>query len=514
MDSVRDEIDQNAPLDENFRLIASMSRAEKRVFSLMAAMGQADLNQGYMRLFRLYNGKEAGGKEKLPILSTSSGRQLKSQLRATIFRSLRYQHGETLQKPKLEGGIRDVEMLYNRGLFHQGWKRLRQVQRAAEKAEQLELQMQCLQLEIQLHFDTQEYSSLEALEDLHQREEILTVAIQDKRKARQIFQRVYHLASRSIRVGSEERQAQIEQLNQRLARLRSKQYPDFWTNIYLYTAAGALALMERKMRAAEAQLEMLMQLWFKKQTLIQDAFPLWMVGMRSFLSFLFLDRQFDRFRSELRLFQSWPKRFPLYQHHFKFNLIDLELLYHMNTGELDPAAGLVEDIKQLLQDDGERLPPGKVMQLCYNVSMLFFLHGEFVEVNRWCRRMEMMDRVDQRTDLQEFAKLLSLVTLFERGEESLLDSRLASVQRYFKKRGKISSYEDLILKSLRTLTKGIPLLELASYFQAFHQKLLHLTDRRSERKWVGMQEMLLWTESRAQGISLKTLFRERSKEPW
>lgn len=503
-----------SPLDEVYLLVSSLNKAEKRVFTQLSAQGQANLDQGYMRLFRAFNGEIDLEKADLPSLGSVSGRQVRSQLRQNVFRSLRFQHEQSQNLGKLEGGMRDVELLFTRGLYHQAQKRLKQVQRAAEKAEQLSIQLKVVQKEIQIQFDTQQYGGIEGLDALHDQEVALEVELQKERKARQLFQQVYHLVRRRIRVGSEERQLKIKALWMGIEAMRGGENPRFWTQIYLTTASGVLALMEGDMSKTETYLETLMQRWYFRQDLIADDFPLWLTGMRSFLSFLFLNKQFGRFHTELKLFQSWPDRFPLYRHLFRFNLMDLELLYHMNTGELTPALGLVDAIQGLLDQDGDRLPPSKHLQLSYNVAILFFLHSEFKLASRWCRRIDMMDRIDHRIDLQEFSKLLSLFSFYERGDLDLLHYQLASVQRYFKRRGKLTTYEALLLEKVRELGKGIPLLEVPAFFSSFHNQLVALAGLQAERKWVGIQEILLWTQSRAEGRSLKSIFVKKSQEPW
>ncbi len=528
-------MDNSSEPDEISLLIAAMNKAEKRTFTQLSGLAQGDSGQGYMRLYRCYLGDETFESADLPEAGSNHIRQLRHQLRQHLFRALRYHHGSNRPEKHFTQLLEEVEFLSTRALYRQAAKRLRLARKVAAQNQDLKAQIRCIRKDLQVQFNLEQFPTTEELAALHAEEEELEAALLLEGQARRLYLKIYHFSRSRARIESAEQKRIIDRISLELEGLEELKDPEeleelkdpeeleelegqgrdhFWTQVHLLTGGGMVALLKRDFDQAGPRFEKLMELWAAHSHLLVSEFDLFLTGMRNYLSTLLLTRQFDRFYAEIQRFSKWPARFPEQKSLFEFNLMSLEMLYHMNSGEIEPARPLVRRMEKLLDRDQNRLPQNNLLLMCYNVAQLFFLHSEFKTASAWCLRIDRLYNLKHRMDLQEFVKILYLFILFEREASDLMDSQLRTLTRYLKKVRKPSEYESFLIASGKELAKGMPPQEIRSWFEKFHQQLEALAGSYPPGKLVGMPEMLLWTQSRMEGRSLKSLFVEKCKEPW
>jgi sulfur relay (sulfurtransferase) DsrC/TusE family protein len=122
------------PSSELFDLIRTLTKSEKRFFKLQSSLQSGDKN--YVRLFDLIEKMEAYDEDL--VKKTFKGEKFikhlpseKNHLYKLILKSLRSYYSETSIASSLKQEIKNVEILYNKGLFDECTKFIERAKKTA-----------------------------------------------------------------------------------------------------------------------------------------------------------------------------------------------------------------------------------------------------------------------------------------------------------------------------------------------------------------------------------------------
>lgn len=494
-------------------LVDSLEKAERRFFSQWCGLGQSNQEQHYLQLYRAYLG-EAALPESLPAPTSAAGRQVRRRLRQQLLRSLQIAHQRHSPATQLRNALSEIELLFERGLYSLSLKRLRQARKLAIKFADLPTQRHLLQWEVQLSLVLDPKWPHASLTELQQQENELLQQEQLATRARQLFEQVKHFGGTYTRVVSDARQQRWDSLKTQAEAILISPETHFPTWAYLQTTLGILYLIRRDLATANDHFQELITAWPAQIHLLPVYLDLWIVGVCNHLNVLLLSGKFYEFSQAMKRHRQSALQHPALEAQWAPPLLSLQLLRQMNTGELEGAQPLTDQIASLLDRSGERLPPRRAVQLAHNVAMLYFLHREFREARRWCRRIADMPTTTFRVGIQEFGRLWLLFLYYEAEELDLMAYRLDATQRYFKRRGKVNRYEQCLLDTAAQLVQSPQGPDKTALFTRFHQDLLDLQSDPSLQKPIGIQEMWLWAQSQKEGRSLKAIFVEAIRSQW
>ncbi len=155
--------------DDLFQLIKSLSRPERRYFRLFASRYSG--KKKYMQLFDAIDRQEVYNEEQLRVEfeGDSFANQFhvaKNYLYKLILRSLRGFYAQSSLRARLQEMLREIEILYERGLFKQAQKLLNQVKKMSKRLDDPYLELAAHSFRHQLSGKIS--SKLEKLDDLQE----------------------------------------------------------------------------------------------------------------------------------------------------------------------------------------------------------------------------------------------------------------------------------------------------------------------------------------------------------
>ena len=122
--------------DDLFVLIKSLSRAEKRYFTVNANAGRGGKEPSYLQLFKLMNDLEEYDDAKLKKYFPKNLSWEKNNLYKLILRSMRNFRSDKSAYARIKEMIIDVQFLMERGLFEQAYKLLNKCKKLAIEYDQ------------------------------------------------------------------------------------------------------------------------------------------------------------------------------------------------------------------------------------------------------------------------------------------------------------------------------------------------------------------------------------------
>lgn len=113
------------------------------------------------------------------------------------------------------------------------------------------------------------------------------------------------------------------------------------------------------------------------------------------------------------------------------NHIHLQLIYLLNTGELEKATALRPEIDKGIARYKNKVNKARELALYYNLATAYFLCGNWVIAFNYYNKV-LQDNTDARKDLKYIAELLLAALQFELGNSDLTEYLRRNIERRFK----------------------------------------------------------------------------------
>lgn len=186
----------------------------------------------------------------------------------------------------------------------------------------------------------------------------------------------------------------------------------------------------------------------------------------------------------------------------------LELGIHLQLGQSDSALALVPLIERGLERYGESLGPIRKAGFNYQVAYTLLLSGRVDEALHWTNRL--LDELSsaESSELVTAGRLLYLVVLFETGKKDVLSYALRNTERFLKNRGHMQQSELIFLSLMRALTKAGDRSEQDQAYSSFQRAMADLAH---DRKSMGVHDHFdasAWVEARSSARSLASVVRD------
>lgn len=207
-------------------LIHSLSKSEKRYFTLLASSDQKD----FYRLYQLLESQAVfNEKQVLKAYGEKSPEPARKYLYRTLMKALRLYESEKNTEGKLMSLLQDARILHDKGFFAAAQEQLAKLKTLALQHEKFSYRMPALRLELQLHSRSQ-FSDLNEQTLVEQYNTMLQVLEHEQNFARHAY--LYEtLSCRYWQRGLTQNPAEIQRLNDLLLEeyqlLNSRHYESF-----------------------------------------------------------------------------------------------------------------------------------------------------------------------------------------------------------------------------------------------------------------------------------------------
>lgn len=191
---------------------------------------------------------------------------------------------------------------------------------------------------------------------------------------------------------------------------------------------------------------------------------------------------------------------------FKFAVVELQhQLYFMNAGRLKEALDRESIIMAGLKNYGKQLPDGNRLTFLYNLGVTHLINDNHKMAYEHFNRIKNLGRLAMRTDLQGVARLLRLLLLSQRGDNTEIGHFLRNSKRFFGKKNRNYKLEVTVHKWLKKHNKIGGLVERKESIRSFSEQVIPFM----EQGILGAEEMYIWANSIYRGVKPYRVFEER-----
>lgn len=408
-----------------FHLIKSLSRTEKRYLKIH--FKHAGKEAIYMQLLAAIEQQEVYDEEVLKVkfkeyTFVKHFHLSKRYLYDLILQALRNYHREISQKAKVNDLLKNVEILYLKGLYPLAERDCKQAARIADTYE----------------LDT---AKLDAL--FWQRKLIQAQAPGDRRAIGEVVQEQSQVLT------------DLQQLNglwQNLLQLTPdprEPRPSLQARILRANADYLQLLNERKIQEAETTLTELVNDLEKYPKHLKNDPSIWPANLNNLLGLLLFEKKqtaaLELIQKAKHFYAGLPQLdTPTIRLILRTYNIELEL-YRDRKDRLS-AQQSIEDIQDFLQKQKGNVPRSYLLSFWFQFANLHFWDRDYEQSLHWINRVLNQNFKADRMDLQRYIRWLNLMVHLEMENFFVLRYYVGSMRRFLKKQGDLTPYEQILLR--------------------------------------------------------------------
>jgi len=499
------------------KLIRSLTKSEKRYFSLYASRHTLGKENNSLRMFKKLESLKTYNEKKFLQKNREEGfakhyRFNKHFLYRLILESLRAFHAGKTIESEIREHLDYHDVLAEKGLFNEALYELSAAKSKAIKYQYYELLLDVLRKELILYRE-QSLTEINAQTiDDHFKQFYATLSdlssvIEHQSVAVRIGQRI----SKAGFIRNKESIDEILSLN---VHGKIKKAPgQFAAALNFYTARVALGFITQDYLGALKETDSLIGIIEQHPHIVKET-------PRSYLGVLYnkiiLLNNLSRFKEMVEVadkIQAIPVRTQVLRNRKFYSSHNLILSMYPKTGEFDKGLELLTKVERELKEGVVQfLSP--IHRLTHNFSgaNLHFGTGNFAASNKYLQEIIVGGEESPRSDIVAYAHIMRMIVQFEMGKQDLLEYTVRSVYRFLYRRQRIYKFEDSILRFIRKKAPAINSpKETIQAFKELYAELLPLTKDPYERNAFIYFDIMSWLESKISGRTFAEVLTKKNK---
>lgn len=506
----------NRNTDALFQLIQSMERAEKRNFKLYMTRNSATGNLKVIQLFDALDKMKQYDETILLAKNKSIQKQQLSNLKAHLYQEILSSIRLLKQVDNIDLQLHEqldfARILYNKGLYLQSLKILDKIKELAKANNQVTYIQQVLFLEKKIE-------GLHITRSMQNRAELLCNEVDETNQRLLVISTLSNYAlllyGWYIKHGharNEEDKAALDEYFQHPVFAESGLYKGFYERLYLYQCYCWYAFITQDFLLYYRYTQKWVDLFNAEPKMIEVETAHYIKGLHNLISAHFDLRNYRKFNETILVFEQFIQT-PVVQNNPNNLIQTFTYLYtakinkHFMEGSFTKGLSLVPEIEAKLKEYELYLDRHRILVFYYKIASLYFGSGDFEKSIDYLNKIIHL-KVDLRTDLQCYARLLHLIAHFELGNFTILEYLLKSVYRFMAKMQNLSSVEEALFRFLRNAFRISPK-KVKPLFEELLLKLNSITEDRLENRAFMYLDMVSWLESKIQEKNVQTIIRQK-----
>jgi hypothetical protein len=294
--------------------------------------------------------------------------------------------------------------------------------------------------------------------------------------------------------------------------VQMKDCKGFYERLYLYQCLCWHAFITQNLLLYYRYCQKWVDLFEAEPKMIEIETALYIKGMHNLMSAHFDLRNYQKFNETIQAFEQFMLT-PVIQQN-QNNLIQTfvylntaRLNKHFMEGTFTKGLELVPVIEEKLKEYELFLDRHRVLVFYYKIASLYFGSGDNERSIDYLNKI-INWKVDLRTDIQCYARLLHLIAHYELGNYDLLEYLLKSVYRFMSKMYNLSTVEEKIFGFLKSSFHLSPK-QLKPQFEKLLAELKPLEKNRLESRAFMYLDIISWLESKIEHQPVQNVIRQK-----
>lgn len=505
----------NRQTDSLFQLVKSLEKAEKRNFKLYIRRNSGGEDLKIVQLFDALDKMQEYDENQLLKNKSLRKQQLpniKSHLYREILASLRILKDTDNIDLQLQEQLSNAVLLYDKGLYLQALKILDRMKEQARFYKQYSFVLHALLFEKKIE-------SLHITRSIQDRAEILT---REAEEVNQKLVRISRLSNLSLQLYSwyikngharnEDEVAALRVFFEDHLPRNATLLEGFYENLYLYQSYCWYMFIRQNWLLYYRYANKWVDLFRREPQMLQVEAANYIKGMHNLLTANFGLRNYEKFQETLEEFEKFSGS-DIVRRTDNINIQAFVYLHialinkHFLEGSFTEGLKLVAHIDEKLREYTLYLDRHRVLVFHYKIASMYFGSGDYEKAIDHLNKI-INWKMDLRTDLQCYSRLLHLIAHYELGNYELVEYLARSVYRFMTRMEHLSVVEEEILKFLRASFR-IPPSELKGTFNNLLTKLKQHENNPLETRAFSYLDIISWLESKIYGKPIQQVIRQK-----
>ncbi len=506
----------NRSADEVFQLVKSLEKAEKRNFKLFVKRNSAISDLKVIRLFdsldKMDEYSEDALLKKTPGVKKQQLSNLKAHLYRQILASLRILKDENNIDIQLHEQMDHARILYNKGLYLQSLKGLSKIKETAKAYNQVTFWLQALIFEKKIE-------ALHITRSFEDRAELLAREVEELDNQLVMIGKLSNLALQLygwyIKMGHARDEKDVMAVKNFFEANLPKdapQYKGFYERLYLYQSYCWYGFILQDFLMYYRNCQKWVDLFEQQPFMKKVESQLYIKGTHNLLNAHFMLMNHDKFNEALHQFENFYRS---KEAHINDNNRVQTFVYlyiarinkHFMEGTFTQGLKLVPQIEEKLKEFELKLDRHRVLVFYYKIACLYFGSGNNEKAIEYLNRI-INWKVDLRTDLQCYSRLLHLIAHYELGNYELMEYLIKSVYRFMAKMQSLSVVEEEIFRFLRK-SFHLDTRQVKQAFTILHDKLKKYEGSPLESRSFMYLDIISWLESKTGNVPVQEVIRQK-----
>ncbi len=507
----------NRTTDSLFQLVKSLKKAEKRNFKLYITRNSGSNDMKIIRLFDALDKMKVYDESVLLQRHKDIMKQQLSNLKAHLYReilsSLRLIKDDNIDM-QLHEQMDHARILFNKGLYHQSLRILDKMKEQARQYNQFTYLQQVLFFE----------KKIESLFITRSMQDRASHLVQESNEAAAQLAEVNTLSNLALQLYSwyieygharnKEDQASVQVFLENHLPARAGARTGFYERLYLYQCYCWTAFIRLDFLQYYRYTQKWVDLFAEQSKMIEAETAHYVKGMHNLMGAHFDLGNAEKLEQTIAQFETFEQS-PLIQESDNSRILGFIYLHvakinlYFIKGMFTEGLTIVPTIEAKLEAYELYLDRHRVLIFYYKIACLYFGSGNNEKAIDYLNKI-INWKVDLRSDLQCYARLLHLIVHYELGNFQLLEYLTKSVYRFMLKLKSLSLVEEKIFGFLRrALRSSASSQQLQTAFEELLQQLKPLEHNRFETRAFIYLDIISWLESKIQKRPVQEVIQEK-----
>lgn len=484
-------------------LIQALSAKEKRaVLHHLESKTRAGNNQ-LLELFVVLSKETFASQyekhlEGNPILSSKNLPTLKQRLQSVIRAEMGTEGAAENVYCQIQLEMAAIGALFQKNLHTQIFQELKKIRRKAIRFDYKTVHQSVLEWERKIIISKRTPESLKRLADLHESQNYLWETVRREMSLKNLLDEVLVIFY-SQHTASEEIQGKFTAILHSSQSFNPLEIEEKRCRLLIYEIRGLCELGLKNFGAAFENFQSALEEWEDDPAWI-DEFPAeFLKDFNRFQSsILSWGKEVDALRKHSNRVEKLPFSRPEVRFRVKYYGLQVQFLMYMNFLQWEKAQEVVMETEAWMNKGNKLLTRQHKLNFLYNFAIFYFLQDNFDQARFHLQDILDMPGSTERPDIRCAGRLLLLIVFLEKGDYDFSEYFLQSTKAWFKRNHPGEYLSKVLFKGVNKLIRA-QTLDLPEVFSGMKTKL------EKGPSVQGRNELLLWVESKIQGISLKAV---------
>lgn len=506
--------------DHIFRLIKSLTKAEKRYFKIFAGRNAIDGRNEYSQWFDAidkqehYDEAELVKKFRKSTFGTATS-IAKNRLYEAIMRSLNSFHGESSIDVELQRLMHSTEILFKKSLYPESEKMLARARKLAQKYEKHYMLLEIHKWEKRL-LERNGYagSDVDDIAEMHRIDRELLDKLINYSDFWNIKSRLFLLLNQSGKVRDTTGLNNFKTIiDNTLLKSEDKalSYETRYLYYHIYSAyyfgigdyVNSYSYIRKHLELIEEHAEF-----------FGDEPNKYFAVLSNMIYLCTQLRKFDEIPVYLEKLKSIPVSYVKRMNEdlsikLFSSTYSAELSLYIQTGDFDLAHRIVPLIEKGIHKYQDKLSKVRVAFFYFNISIVYFATGDYSSALKWINKLLNDGDIDSSQDIHCMGRILSMIIHLEIGHTDLIPYALRSTQRYLSKRKRIYRFESVFLNFINRYSRAMTPSEQKGCYQTLRPELKQLERDPFEKSVFEYFDFVSWVESKYLGIPFRDMVKRK-----